>query len=42
MSTTDKKHAVITMGKLMERFEAKELAQDLERRNVLPPNQGEY
>ena len=31
-----------TMGKLMERIVARKLAQDLERRNVLPPNQGGY
>ena len=29
-----------TMGMLMERIVARKLAQDLERRNVLPPNQG--
>ena len=31
-----------TTGKLMERIVARKLAQDLERRNVLPPNQGGY
>ena len=31
-----------TTGKLMERSVARKLAQDLERRNVLPPNQGGY
>ena len=31
-----------TTGKLMERIVAIKLAQDLERRNVLPPNQGGY
>ena len=31
-----------TMGKLMERIVSRKLAQDLERRNVLPPNQGGY
>ena len=30
----------ITTGKLMEGIVARKLAQDLERRNVLPPNQG--
>ena len=29
-------------GKLMERIVARKLAQDLERRNILPPNQGGY
>ena len=31
-----------TTGKLMERIVARKLARDLERRNVLPPNQGGY
>ena len=31
-----------TTGKLMERILARKLAQDLERRNVLPSNQGGY
>ena len=31
-----------TTGKLMERIVARKLAQDLERRNVLPSNQGGY
>ena len=31
-----------TTGKLMERIVARKLAQDLERRYVLPPNQGGY
>ena len=31
-----------TTGKLMERIVARKLAQNLERRNVLPPNQGGY
>ena len=31
-----------TTGKLMERIVARKLAQDLERRNVLPPNQRGY
>ena len=39
-------HRILTMqnttGKLMERIVARKLAQDLERRNVLPSNQGGY
>ena len=31
-----------TTGNLMERIVARKLPQDLERRNVLPPNQGGY
>ena len=31
-----------TTGKLMELIVARKLAQDVERRNVLPPNQGGY
>ena len=31
-----------TTGKQMERIVARKLVQDLERRNVLPPNQGGY
>ena len=31
-----------TTGKPMERIVARKLAQDLQRRNVLPPNQGGY
>ena len=31
-----------TTGMLMERIVARKLAQDLERRNVLSPNQGGY
>ena len=31
-----------TTGKLMERIVARKLAQDLDRRNVLPPNQAGY
>ena len=31
-----------TTGKLMERVVARKLAEDLERRNVLPPNQEGY
>ena len=31
-----------TTGKLMEQIVARNLAQDLERRDVLPPNQGGY
>ena len=30
------------MGKLMEQIVARKLAQDLERRNILPQNQGGY